>query len=512
MRKRKEIQTVSWRLAFTSAVLLVLSYPPFDFGWLAWGAFLPWLFSLRACPTPGQAFLQSCWIGLIFFTGTIWWVGHVTVVGTVLLVAYLALYFGAWGWLTQRLLAISDKRLANRYWLFAALFGLPAAWCLLEYLRSVFLSGFGWNLLGHTQWNWIRLIQIADITGVYGVSFLVVLTNVALCLAFSLRSAAQRKAILGIAGLCLIAPLAYGSLCLRQNRPPLFSRSFAPSSILFRVAAVQGNIPQTQKWDEAFAEAIWKRYEQLSAHAADEKPDLIVWPETAVPGYLMDTEAAGRLPDIVRAIQVPLLAGVPVFERGKAFNSAVLFSTLGGPAQRYDKVHLVPFGEFIPLRPLFGWLENIVPIGGFSSGHRFTVFRDGFPSFSVLVCFEDLFPGLCRRFAQKGAQCLFVLTNDAWFGRSAASLQHLQASVFRAVENRVWVGRAANTGWTGFIDPYGKRLPPPGQIPRFKPGVAIGNLQISPWPTSPYTRWGDWFVFLCAGVAGFAFFPRKRRL
>jgi apolipoprotein N-acyltransferase len=184
-----------------------------------------------------------------------------------------------------------------------------------------------------------------------------------------------------------------------------------------------------------------------------------------------------RLSAIARAVRIPLLVGTPVGEGDKIFNAALLIDPEGNILQEYRKVHLVPFGEYVPLGPVFSWLRKFVLMGDFSPGHEFTVFRpSSIAPFSVLICFEDLFPYLSRRFIREGARWLIVITNDAWFGRSAASLQHLQASVFRAIEGRVWVVRAANTGWSGFIDPAGRRRPFPSQVPRFEPGVAIAEI------------------------------------
>ncbi len=429
--------------------------------------------------------------------------GLVTIPGVILLVAYLALYFGVWGWAANRLIAMRDLQ-------FAVGLGLPAAWVLLEYLRSILLTGLGWNLLAHTQWHWIRLIQLADLAGVYGVSFLVVMVNVALYLAVKGRG--SRVKVLGIAGICLLIALAYGYFRLQQFPSP----SAVHPSPSFQVAVVQGNIPQTLKWEESMAPGIWKQYEALNAQAAAAKPDLIVWPETAVPGYLEDIQVQERLERIARSCRTNLLVGVPAGsdDGARVFNSAIWMTAEGKLLQRYDKVHLVPFGEYVPLGSALTWLRNFVLMGDFSAGREFTVFNgkrytvNGTPPFSVLICFEDLFPGLTRRFVQEGARWLLVITNDAWFGHSAASLQHLQASVFRAVENRVWVVRAANTGWSGFVDPAGRRLPVPQQVPRFEPGVAAAGIWVVKAPRL-YSQWGDGFVLLCLGVAGWAFRRRK---
>lgn len=472
-----------------SAFLLILAFPPFDAGWAAWIALIPWLFELERS-SPRGAFLRSYLVGLLFFLGTVWWVGHVTVPGMLVLVAYLALYFGVWGGFAQRVIARPGRPKQS-----LLLFALPAAWVALEFLRSFLLSGFGWNLLAHTQWNWIPLIQIADVTGVWGVSFLVMLANVALF------QAIFRRGPFAMTLVCFAVVLGYGLLKQKQFD------ACSPGSG-FKVALVQGNVPQSQKWDEVFQESIWKRYEQLTAEAAGRKPELIVWPETAVPGFLEEASIRQRLEQGVLSAGRPLLAGVPTEDgaTGALYNSAVLFSPDGAEKGRYDKLRLVPFGEFIPFKPVLGWLNNVVPIGDFSAGREFTVFHPAAPvqPFSVLICFEDLFPGMSRRFVRAGARWLLVITNDGWFGRSAASLQHLQASVFRAVENRVWVGRAANTGWTGFIDPLGRRLPKPGQIPRFRAGVATAELPAAGGGGSPYLRWGDGFPLLCLGLAAWA--------
>ncbi len=490
--------------AVCSAVLLILAFPPFDAGGLAWIALVPWLFELERS-SPRRAFGLSVLTGFLFFVGTVWWVGYVTVSGMLVLAAYLSLYLGLWGWFVQHVIA-SPPPVQWRAKQSLLLFTLPAAWVLLEYVRSFLLSGFGWNLLAHTQWNWIPLIQIADLTGVWGVSFLLVLANTA---AYQfLRNRRRGWVSLAIAGLAILAALGYGTRRIRQ----MDACTPVPG---FKVALLQGNIPQKLKWDESFQEAIWKRYEELTVQAAAQRPDLIVWPETAVPGFFEEISIRRRLAPLLSSAGTAVLAGVPTEDLAteQLRNTAVLLAPDGMERGRYDKLHLVPFGEFIPFKPILGWLENVVPIGDFSAGRAFAVFPPDAPvrPFSVLICFEDIFPGLSRRFVRAGADWLLVITNDGWFGRSAASLQHLQCSVFRAVEGRVWVGRAANTGWTGFIDAAGRRAAS-AQIPRFQPGVAMGALPaVSPEP-SFYVRWGDGFVLLCLALTAWALFPSRRRL
>ncbi len=456
-------------------------------------AFVPGILLLEEC-SPRQAFRSGYLIGLIFFGGTVGWVGHVTIPGAILLPAALALYFAAWSWLANRFLRTRP--------LLSTLF-LPAAWTALEYLRSHLLSGFGWNLLAYTQWKYTTLIWPAGWTGAWGVSFLIVWVNRMLCLI-----ARRPIALLRNLGLLVLAGSVLGGIHFVgwASEPAPFS---APGKTL-KVALLQGNIPQPEKWDEAFQEAIWKRYEELMAKAVQLQPDLIVWPETAVPGYLEDPAIAERLNRIARSAGAEMLVGLPTedLESGLPYNSALLLGRDGEERARYSKIHLVPFGEFIPIKPLFGWLKKFYPVADFAPGKEWTVFPTT-PPVSVLVCFEDVFPELARRFTRKGAGWLLVITNDAWFGRSAASLQHLQASVFRAVENQVWVVRAANNGWTGFIDPNGRLLPSPGQLPRFKPGVAFAEIQVLSGRGTFYTRWGDWFPILCLVLTGLAFIMKS---
>ena len=488
-----------------SVFFLILSFPPFDVGEAAWIALVPWLIALEEL-TPRQAFWVSYLIGALFFGGTVWWIAYVTIPGLILLVAYLALYFAAWGWFARRLQADGSS--------WKMILALPGAWASLEFIRSILLSGFGWNLLAHTQWKHLAVIQIADLTGVYGVSFLVVLVNAAVYAAFS-RASSVRRAILAaiVATACVAAACIYGTVRLAE-----IEHSPAPSP-QFRVAVVQGNIPQTEKWSDVFQETIWQRYEGLTLEAAKRKPDIILWPETSVPDYLDSIRAFDRVRRVAQEAARPLLIGAPIgeTESDRIFNGAAFFAADGTLLGRYDKMHLVPFGEYLPLTPVLGWLRRFVLMGDFSPGKDLTVFRQPLstekpiPPFSVLICFEDLFPGLTRSFARQGARWLVVITNDAWFRRSAASIQHLQASVFRAVEERMWVVRAANSGFSGFVAPTGRVLPKPEQVRLFRGGTAAAAI----YPASDlsfYTAWADGFQIVALLCAGCAFLPTRKRI
>jgi apolipoprotein N-acyltransferase len=517
-------QRLSWILpSGCTALWWILAYPPFDQGWMAWVAFVPWILFLKEA-SGKEAIGSGFWVGFLFFLGTIWWLGHVSVMGMLLLAGILAVSIAIWGGWARWILKIGSNT--------KALVGLPSGWCLLEYIRSWIFSGFGWNPIGHTQWNWIPIIQMADATGVYGVSFLVVGINTGLSLFLEGDPPRPRPFQVRIKPLIVVAiwmglALLYGTLQLKPDKARAEDRH------AFTVALLQGNIPMEvyHHLDDVHREVVWQRYEQLMDQAILFKPDLIIWPESAVPGYMEESAIMERLTQIVRRSSVPCLVGVPRWDgnNGRTFNSAVLLDAHGNIRQRYDKIHLVPFGEFLPFEPLLGWLRSLLPpIGEFSPGESFEVFHWPHPRlsagqtvhpFSVLICFEDIFPGLARSFVRSGARWLVVITNDGWFGRSAASIQHMQASVFRAVENRVWVVRAANTGWTGCIDPWGRRLPFPAQIPRFRAGTAYAQIAFpiasdgdNPRALTFYTQWGDLFMGLCLILAGWASFPTKGAL
>ena len=426
-----------------------------------------------------------------------WWVGCVAIPGLIPLVAALALYFAAWGWLANRILKKENP--------WASLLFLPSSWVVLEYARAHLFSGLGWNLLAHTQWNWIPVIQLARFTGVWGLSFLVVLVNAALCGFLQRKKGAWAGLLLAV--LCLLAAWNFGHRITWRPDPTASDGTRVPG---LKVALLQGNIPQPERWNDAFVESIWKRYEELTTAAAAVKAALIVWPETAIPDYLEDPAIEDRVKGIARSAGTDLLVGAPTedWETRMPYNTALLFGRDGEERARYSKIHLVPFGEFIPLKPLLGWLKKFYPVADFAPGKEWTVFPT-WPAVSVLVCFEDLFPELARRFTREGAAWLLVITNDAWFGRSAASVQHLQASVFRAVENGVWVARAGNTGWTGFVDSAGRRLPPPGQVPRFTAEMAVAEIPVVSRRLTVYTRFGDWFPILCLGLTGLAFIMKS---
>lgn len=516
----RKVNSGIW-LSLLSAGLLILSFPNFNLSFLAWIALVPLLLAIEN-KTPRDAFRLAYLCGAAFFFGIGYWLVHVTLPGMIAVVLFLALYFGLFGFAlscVSRLPAAWEGRRA-----YGSLFFIPALWVTIELLRSHFLGGLGWSLLAHSQSGALPVIQIADITGAYGTSFLVMLINAAIFITIKDMKAKRLRAIppLAAAVLVLYVSVAYGTVRLKN----IFTGE------TLRVSVVQGNIPQSEKWDSALTKKIMDKHERLTKEAAKDKPDLIVWPETSVPGFL---ETEKPLADRVRALAVSagthILVGVPREEDSykRLYNSAVLFSEEGRVVERYDKIHLVPFGEYVPFKKIFAFVEKFArsPIGDFSPGKEYKVFKffierrsAGEKStwkllkkakFSCLICFEDIFPDLTRQFVKNGAVFLVNITNDAWFGKTGAAYQHMQCSVFRAVENRVNVVRAANTGISCFIDQKGRvtGMVESGGDPLFVEGFKTQDITLTP-TRAFYTIHGDIFAYLCLLYTVLYAFLRRR--
>ncbi|MDD5254655.1 MAG: apolipoprotein N-acyltransferase [Candidatus Omnitrophica bacterium] len=478
-------------LCFISAILLLLAFPPFNFEWCAWVAFLPFFKALQG-KERFEAFLLGYAHGFVFWGGLIYWLVHVTALGTFVLVLYLSCFWGIFG----LCVSLFGKRRGGQ------VIFIPASWVMLEYARSYLFSGFPWALLGYSQYLNIPLIQVADITGSWGVSFLLVMFNFAAYAGWRERPDLIRAAKKTFPAVVILAAVfCYGFYTLHHR----------PSTVGYRplkISVIQGNIPQELKWAPGARYEIISRYRELTRLAAESGPALIVWPEAASPVFLgEDTELFKEIFGIARSSGLPLLIGSVVREGDRYFNSALFIDAAGGLSGRYDKLHLVPFGEYIPLRDIFPFLETIAPIGDIEQGKAYTLFSlpvpdsDTAAKFSALICFEDLFPELSRRFVQRGAGFLVNITNDAWYKKSPAAEQHLQASVMRAVENRRYLVRAANTGISGFISPEGRcyaLVQDRDKTNIFTTGFSTAAIVSSPADNlTLYTRYGDRFIILC---------------
>ena len=483
-------------LAILTAGLLAASLFSFNFCLIAWCGFIPLMFALES-KSLRQAFLIAYFCGIVFWSLTIYWLIHVTLLGQIVLILYLAIYFGLFG------CAIYFSRflLAN-----SGLFFLPASWVLLEYLRSYLFTGFPWALIGFSQYKNLAIIQIADITGAWGVSFLVVLVNIGLYLIFRKQSRAK---VFLICFVILMFSLVYGAYKLNYQ-PFHFVKEKS-----IKISVVQGNIPQVLKWDKQAVNFILDNYKELTISAAvEDRPDLIIWPEASVPGIWGEDEAEFfQVFSLAGQLNTNLLVGAVSALSQNYFNSALFINQRGSLVGIYNKLHRVPFGEYIPFKKTFPFLETIAPIGDINPGREYTIFRlnpalldkpvraSAQPvNFGVLICFEDLFPELSRKFVKQGASFLVNITNDAWYKDSSAPYQHFAASVFRSVENHVYLARAANTGISGFIDPAGRILKVVQNSQGkeiFVRGYRSQNICLATIKRTIYNRYGDFLIFLC---------------
>lgn len=434
-------------LSISSGVLLFLAYPPFSFGFAAWFALIPFFASIEQSKSRGEAFFFGYLAGLIFFFEGIQWLHYVTSVGALLLMAFEALFIGWFG-----LLIYEGRQVKNT---FLSLIWVSSAWVFTEFLRvKVPVLGFGWNLLGNSQSDYGIILQSANTLGAYGLSFILIFANACFYNLFS-RQHKSKKSTAIFLGLLVCAVFSHGIYHLRQA---------GEKKGEIRISVIQGNIPQSVKWEVIARDRILEIYSSLTELASYDQPSLILWPEAAFPGYFNRDRDAQKIKDLIAKLEIPVLVGAPHAGEGdSAFNSAYLVGPDGEVKQRYDKQNLVPFGEYVPLSWALGWLKPYaysLGVSDFSAGHEMTVFEilNKEFLFSSLICFEDTFPELSRQFVNRGAEFLTVITNDAWFGETGAAAQHLQASIFRAVENGVPVVRAANTGISAFISNRGKVL------------------------------------------------------
>lgn len=432
-------------LAALSGVLLSLIHPPFGVWPLAGLALVPLFLSLAFAPTLKSALIRAYLCGLVFFAMSFHWFIHVTVVGTVFLLAFLALYFSLFGAMFR-----ASLRLPTAGRIFAA----AVFWVFTEWLRGFGPFAFGWGLLGHSLYAQPLLIQSADLWGVGGLSFGIAAFNALVYEGLRHRRGKGMGWLICV-GVTFFAVL--GTLFYSQRRLAEFTGRDGGS---VRVGVVQANIEQDRKWDPAEVPHIFAKYLAMTENLIRDKPDVIIWPESALPVQIGDdVYYIARLREFVREAGIPLLFGSVVHEEEDVYyNAALLLDGQGRDVERYEKIHLVPFGEYLPVRGIMGRAARWVPLEDFTAGREMTVFEiPGTEArFSVLVCFEDTVPYLSQRFTRQGADFLVNVTNDGWFSRSAAPVLHLQASVFRSVEQRRALVRAANTGVSAVITPAGR--------------------------------------------------------
>ena len=497
-------------LAISSGVMVTLSFPNSGLSFLAWIALIPLLTALEGT-TLRTAFRLGFTCGLVAYAGILYWInivitdyGHLPWAASIplylTLVAWLGLFYG---------LATLVARAGEQVGIKSA-FSLPVAWVAGDLLRSFLMTGSPWAMLGHSQYRTLPLIQIADICGVFGITLLIVLANVVLYRALRAVSGAGvpypvKSALVLL--ILLISTLFYGFNRLNNGES-------APTEAL-RIALIQGNIPQDVKWSPAFQDKTIATYERLTREAATGGVDLVVWPESAVPFFLQDEiHQTERIKNLARELSTSLIIGSPAHElrNGKRvfLNSAFMISPSGEITGRSDKIHLVPFGEYVPMGRLFPFVSKlVVGIGDFSPGEQALPMQVGQTQIGMLICAEAVFPELGRAYVNNGARILANITNDAWFGRTSAPYQHLSIASFRAVETRTPLIRAANTGVTAIVDQNGHINTMTGL---FVEGFRIGEVKPGSG-NSIYLKIGDsaaWLcVFLTMGIVGLTWYRRK---
>ena len=485
-----------------SGILLSLSFPNIGFDFLIWVALVPLLWAIRD-KSPGKAFVLGFIAGLVHSLSLLYWVYHVmqfyggipgllALAILLLFTVYLGLYCAAF---------CGIIRYTTDSYGVMFLVVAPVTWVALELVRSTFLTGFPWGLLGQAHYRHLHLIQIADLVGVYGISFLVVIINVAFY-TLVLETGSWKKRLASVpvivAASLLAAVLLYGQYRLNNFGPLNESNSL-------RVALVQGNIDQSSKWDPEFRLSTIETYITLSKLAAEGGAQLVIWPETAMPFYYeRDIELTDKVKKFIERSNSYYIIGSPAVVREDNDyahrNRAFLISPNGITNGYYDKVHLVPYGEYVPLKRFFPFIKKlVVAAGNFTAGEIGDTlpYPDG--ALGPLICYESVFPYLSRRQVSNGAKLLVNITNDAWFGHTGAPLQHLSILVFRCIENRRWAVRAANTGISSIIRPTGKIEK---QSPIFQPFLIQGKVQMIDENTF-YMRYGDVFAYVCGLAAVF---------
>ena len=494
--------------AIISAILLFLSFPKADMYYLAWFALVPLLVFLYG-KNRKESFKIGIIFGVIFFFSTIYWIYYaisnfssVSFVPSLIIVFLLALYLSIYPALFSVLYAIIIKSSH-----LPALFIAPLLWTCLEFLRSYALTGFPWSSLGYSQYNFLYFIQIADITGIYGISFLVCAFNGAISDIFIIKKRVSERPLYSriptiggfiILSVLLLGTFLYGHFRIKEQR----------EGNNVRAAIIQGNIEQDKKWDEAFQDEVISVYKKLSLEASRFSPDIIVWPETAIPFYFgRDFNRTKDLLEFQKKLNSYLLFGsvlIKEYEVDKKdigsraeygyTNSAILLNKDGNLSYNYDKIHLVPFGEYVPLKKILFFIDKlVVGVGDFIPGKSYIKADTPFGGFGTLICYEIIFPGLVRKFYTNGGDFIINITNDAWFGKTDGPYQHFSMAVFRAVENRKPVVRAANTGISGFIDSNGKILSTTGLFER---DFLVRDIKSDKTKTF-YTKYGDIFSYLC---------------
>jgi apolipoprotein N-acyltransferase len=498
-----------WRLLYSaiSGPLLASAFPPLNLSLVALLALIPLFLALEESRSAGESFRAGFLCGMAFYFPLLWWIAvldspqltvpWIRIPAMSGVVLYLSLFVGLFG----MALTFVRRRTSAPLWLAA-----PALWTSWEVLRGAGELGFPWGELGYSQVPMLPTLQMASVVGIHGITFWVVLVN---ALALEALRTRRTRAIAAFAAAALIPPAAGGiDLALAANGP----------SPMIRVALVQPNVRNDEKWDPESRERIFALLSELTVEGARRGADLVVWPETAAPCYLLkDGVWEPVVKGLARELGVPIFLGVPDYQvtedkRVTYTNTAALYDSSGAFVDRMDKIQLVPFGEHVPFSSFFKILEKVdFGEADFIPGTRFVLFDAGGARFGNLVCFEATFPHLTRRYVREGADLLVTITNDSWFGAGSGAEQHAQMAIARCVETGRSMARCANSGISLGVDPRGRAS---GVTELFVRTVSVVDLPIRRARTL-YVRLGDWISvlsgFQTAFLVGRGFLGRRER-
>ena len=480
-------------LCFSSGLLLALSFPPLRTGFLAYVGLVPLLFLLDHDHRTSAVLKYGCLTGFFFSLGSLYWIAWDTEPGLFVIVpatVAVALILSLYSMLFAFCFAFLRWRVGQ-----CALLAVPFLWTAIEYLRSLGALAFPWTSLAYTQTYYLPFIQFASFTSAYGVSFWVIALNVALYL--WIKKGLRRRysaLILMVLGALFFFPYVHGQKVMSER---------TTNSVL-RAALIQGNVDPRVKWDERYRGHNVDVYVRMTERGVDERVELVIWPETALPVHVAhEKEYRRTVQNLADSLDVPILTGAPHYtfhqKEGYLFhNSAFLFTPGDERLREYSKIHLVPFSERMPFKRIFPFLDRFnFGQADFSPGTEYTLFEIGEGRFAVLICFESIFPELVREFVRRGADFLVVITNDAWFGKTSSPYQHARIAIFRAIENRIGLARCANTGVSMFVDPFGRVTK---ETELFTRTAVCGEVSFADGETF-YTRHGNVFSQACVLVS-----------
>ncbi|HEY2153772.1 MAG TPA: apolipoprotein N-acyltransferase [Vicinamibacterales bacterium] len=501
---------MGYALAAGSGVLLALSFPKFGHPAFAWVALAPLLIALKGAPLR-RAFFLGLLAGGIYFTGTLYWITRVmalygglatpiAMLVNAALIAYLALFPAVFALVVRRLAVAYGRR---------AFLAVPFVWAATELGRTYIITGFPWVLLGYSQATVLPIAQFASLAGVYGVSMLVTTTSTALA-AFATAAPTTatytRARPLVLTIVLVVGVAAWGSERLATN-------TLTASGDTIRVGMVQGNVDQGEKMSLQRSTEIFQDYIDKTRQAIAKGAAFVLWPESSTPFiFEEDHDAANRVREVAREAHAAILVGSDQVERGrpnKWFNSAFLVGPDGIVAGVYRKIHLVPFGEYVPLQKLLFFAAPLTEqVGTFSPGTSAELLPVRGHPVSVSICYEVVYPALVRTFVEAGSELLTTITNDAWFGATSAPYQHFEQASMRAIEEGRYMVRSANTGISGIVDPYGRVL---ARTAINEPAVVVGDVRFVR-TTTFYARHGDVLTYGSALLTAALLVAARRRV